>query len=368
MRTLTNMVDRLGDRYDFRIITRDRDGVAAKEPYSTVRIGEWNRVGNAQVYYLPPGQIRLRSVAKVVNSISADIFYLNSFFGRLSIIFKTLRKLNQVPARPLILAPEGEFSVGALTLKPIRKLLYIKYAKSLRLLSNVVWKAASELERAEIEDALGFGLQIYLAPNMPPRMINGDYEQDNKSLKIRGRGRFVFLSRFMQKKNLNWLLPHLKSITGELSLSIYGTIEDASYWLESVRTINELPPNITVEARGPIAHAEVSKTLESYEFFILPTLGENFGHVFVEALASGCPLVISDRTPWRQLEKSGIGWDIPLNEEDWVAVLNKCVAMNNDEYQHMSTAARSFAVSWLCDPSVESANVRVLNIALGELS
>ena len=54
------------------------------------------------------------------------------------------------------------------------------------------------------------------------------------------------------------------------------------------------------------------KNLFEYHFFILPTLGENFGHVFIEALAAGCPLIISNRTPWLELEKKGIGWDIPL--------------------------------------------------------
>jgi glycosyltransferase involved in cell wall biosynthesis len=41
-----------------------------------------------------------------------------------------------------------------------------------------------------------------------------------------------------------------------------------------------------------------------YDFFVLPTIGENFGYVFLEALAAGCPLITSDRTPWTTLRKT----------------------------------------------------------------
>src|SRR6478752_639761 len=52
MRTIVNMVGRLDDTYTFKIITRDHDGPLNLAPYDSVSIGEWNRVGNADVYYL----------------------------------------------------------------------------------------------------------------------------------------------------------------------------------------------------------------------------------------------------------------------------------------------------------------------------
>ncbi|QPI75397.1 glycosyltransferase [Sphingobium sp. Cam5-1] len=46
--------------------------------------------------------------------------------------------------------------------------------------------------------------------------------------------------------------------------------------------------------------------------FFLPTLGENFGHVIIEALGAGTPALISDRTPWRDFDRAGCGWIMPL--------------------------------------------------------
>jgi glycosyltransferase involved in cell wall biosynthesis len=365
VRTLANTADRLGHLYDFRIITRDHDGTANRTPYTTVNIGEWNRVGNAEVYYLSKDQIRPRSIAKLINDVSADAIYLNSFFGRLTIFFLALLKLRRINPVPIILAPEGEFSPGALSLNPVRKQLYIRHAKLLRLLKKFVWKAASESEKHDIETIFGDDLDIHLAPNMPPRVIFENYDQAAKPAKVAGQARLIFLSRFMRKKNFNWLLERLRTVTGDLSIDICGTLEERDYWDECVRITQTLPPNIRIESKGPVPHEQVLTTLARYDFFILPTLGENFGHVFLEALASGCPLVISDRTPWRNLEKEGTGWDLPLEDPSaWVGVLNRCIAMKNDEYQRLSAAARTFAVSWLSDPDIEKSNVAVLNAAL----
>lgn len=366
LRTLVNMVDRLGDRYDFRIITRDHDGQLVRSPYTTVKIGAWNRVGEADVYYLSKDQIRARKIVGLVREVSADAIYLNSFFGRLTILFLTLLRLRRVRQLPIILAPEGEFSPGALTLNPVRKRVYITHVKLLGLLSSFILKAASTSEKADIERMLGGSHDVRVAPNMPPRMIFENYDQANKPKKIVGRARMIFLSRFMRKKNFNWLLEHLRSVVGELSIDICGTLEDHDYWEDCLRITKSLPVNIKVQAIGPVPHEDVSETLAKYDFFILPTLGENFGHVFIEALASGCPLIISDRTPWRALEKHGIGWDLALEDPPvWIAVLNESVNMNNDSYQTMSASARAFALEWLSNPEIEKSNIKVLEGALG---
>jgi hypothetical protein len=51
LRTIVNMVDRLSERYDFWIVTRDHDSRLDKTPYKIVNINEWNTVGRAHVFY-----------------------------------------------------------------------------------------------------------------------------------------------------------------------------------------------------------------------------------------------------------------------------------------------------------------------------
>ncbi len=365
MRTLVNLIDRLGDAYEFRVITRDHDGPLNKTSYKNIRLNEWNRVGNADVYYLLKSNVRIGKIGQMIREINPAAVYLNSFFSPLTIFTLFLRRFNSVSAVPIILAPEGELVLGALKLKPLKKQLYIRIVKLLHLLNKITWKAASRYEQESIERTFGRDNNIVIASNMPPRIILEDFEPSLKPEKKAGEAKMVFLSRFMRKKNFNWLLNHLRNINRDLTIDIYGPIEDADYWQEGKEIIKTLPYNIKIEAKGPVPHAEAANTIAKYHFFVLPTLGENFGHIFVEALAAGCPLIISDRSPWRNLEKQGVGWDIPLEEpESWRNVINNCLEMNTADYNEMSQRARNFAVDWLSDPAHEKANREVLEFAI----
>ena len=66
---------------------------------------------------------------------------------------------------------------------------------------------------------------------------------------------------------------------------------------------------------GEVKHEKLHALLHEYDVMLLPTLGENFGHAIIEALDAGLPVVISDRTPWRNLEQAGVGADLPLEDE-----------------------------------------------------
>jgi glycosyltransferase involved in cell wall biosynthesis len=73
-------------------------------------------------------------------------------------------------------------------------------------------------------------------------------------------------------------------------------------------------------------------------------LGENFGHVILEALGAGCPVVISDQTPWSHLQEKGVGWTLPLDDlSGWRQALQSCVDMENAAFTEMSERARRFA-------------------------
>jgi glycosyltransferase involved in cell wall biosynthesis len=124
----------------------------------------------------------------------------------------------------------------------------------------------------------------------------------------------VFISRISPKKNLLFALRMLQSVLGDISFDIYGPIEDARYWNRCEKAIGTLPPNVRVKYMGMVEHEKVGEVFAEHDLFLFPTLGENYGHVICEALSAGCPVLISDQTPWRHLQEEGAGWDIPLAE------------------------------------------------------
>ncbi len=369
MRTVANMVDRLSDRFDFRIITHDHDGNLDTAQYTTVAINEWIQDSETSVYYIARNNIRLPALRKLILSVAPDAIYTNSFFSPFTILLLQLRKLRLIPNLQIVVAPCGEISDAGLRKNIRKKELFLRFAKAVGLYKNIIWKASTDFEKAEIERIRPKGGKIFVAPDLPALHLLENYAQTEKPEKQRGEARMIFLSRFVPKKNFKWLLEQLgDNIKGRLVIHIHGPLEDPEYWTECQHIIKTLPSNIEVEAFGPLPHEAALEKMFHYHFFLLPTLGENFGHVFLEALAAGCPLVISDRTPWLSLPEKGIGWDLPLEHpQRWIKMINHSLDMDAESYSHMSAAAREYAKKWLADTAVEEATVAVLNESIGTI-
>ena len=365
LRTIVNMVERFGSKFDFRIITFNHDG--DNVPFSGVKTNDWNEIEKAKVFYLPTDAVKLSKLRELITQVNPQLIYLNSVFSVLSVYLLTLRKLRLIGEIPVILAPEGELSDGALQLKAHKKKAFVKFAKTAGLYKNLIWKVTAEPEEVETIKFKGSGGKIFIAPNMPSRTIFEQYRQDLKPEKNAGAAKMIFLSRYMRKKNFKWLADNLKGVNSSLEIDIFGPLEDEVYWQETQSITNNLPANIKVEYKGFITHEKVLETLFKYHFFVLPTLGENFGHVFIEALAAGCPLIISDRTPWVKLESKQIGWDLPLEDpQKWIEIINFCINLNDANYTKLSANARNFACRWVTNPEIEESTLRVLKYGISK--
>lgn len=346
IRTLANMVDRIGDEFQFKIVTENRD-FEDEKPYSDITVDGWNRVGKAEVFYMSPKMRSLRGYKKIFCSAEFDIIYLNSFFSfHFTIKPMLLRRLKLIPDKPLILAPRGEFSPAALGFKSFKKRVYILVVKAFGLYRSVCWQASSKHEEADIRQWFGRDVRVVVAPDIPP-VINSADELLPKSEKTKGCLNIVFLSRISRMKNLDGALEILKelNVNCQVQFNIYGPVGDVDYWLECHKIISSFPENIKIRYCGSVAHEKVGVVMSKYDLFFLPTLGENFGHVILEAFCAGCPVLISDHTPWRNLEEKGVGWDMSLSTPELFRdILQKCIDMDNAEYVKWSERARAFGL------------------------
>ena len=359
IRTIANLVDRLGDELEFKIVTADRDSGDGK-PYPNINVNNWNRVGKADVFYMSPKKRSLRDFRKLLCSTDYNILYLNSFFSpHFTIKPLLLRKLRLILDRPLVVAPRGEFSPGALGLKSFKKRVYMTVAKALGLYKDIIWQASSEHEELYIRRWFGRNARVMVAPNLPPLLNTAD-ELVVVSYKTKGCLKIIFLSRISRMKNLDGALEMLKGLKGKVEFNIYGPMEDKTYWAECRKIISRLPVNIDVRYCGSVEHDKVGVAMREHDLFFLPTLGENFGHVILEALCAGCPVLISDQTPWRDLEEKGVGWDLPLDQPElFREVLQRCVDMNNEEYVKWSERAWEYGLQVTKDDKVVEQNRRL---------
>ena len=115
------------------------------------------------------------------------------------------------------------------------------------------------------------------------------------------------------------------------------------YWNACEELIKNLPLHVVVNYKGQLKPGEVVDTLSMYDLFFMPTKGENYGHVIAEALCAGLPILISDATPWRDLEDKGIGWDISLESpEEYSLAIEKAFLMSAESYKEY----RESVLSW----------------------
>jgi glycosyltransferase involved in cell wall biosynthesis len=132
-----------------------------------------------------------------------------------------------------------------------------------------------------------------------------------------------------------------------VTLHVYGIQEDPTYWTECQRLIAALPANVHLHYKGPLSPDDVITTLASYDAFFLPTLGENFGHAIHEALLAGCPVLVSDRTPWRGLEVARAGFDLPIESPELFRhAIERFAAMPPEEHEAWSRAARALGLRY----------------------
>jgi glycosyltransferase involved in cell wall biosynthesis len=311
------------------------------------------------------------------------VLYLNGFFPRrFSMLAIFLQRLGLIHPGCLVLAPRGEFSPGALQIKKTRKMLYIVLSRLLGLYRGVIWHASTELERADVLECFRRAV-ISIAGVIPqtresqerltrsvalPRRDIGEQPgttERTRPQKISGHLCIVFVSRISPMKNLLTALRILQGVSGDVAFDIYGPAEDAGYWNKCKTVIGTLPANVRVQYIGEVEHDRVSDVFAEYDLFLFPTLGENYGHVIYESLAAGCPVLISDRTPWRELQDAGVGWDIPIDDtERFTTILQQCVDADDESYAAFRARAKEYAERFVANPEVVEANRKLFKNAV----
>ncbi len=343
LRSIANFVDFFGDELDIRIITRDRDFLDTVS-YDEVLINDWNRVGKASVFYASKSFLSLLSIAQLIRGVEHDVLYLNSFYSyKFTFLPLLARRLGLAPKQACVIAPRGEFSSGAMSLKARKKSLYLIAAKVMRLFSGLCWQASSDFELLDILRVMRVeSSSIYVAPDLPAFAIDpSNLSLQKKSLE--STFRLVFLSRIMPKKNLCFLLEALHLVCETIDLAIYGPLEDPVYWKRCQSLISTLPSNISVNYCGELRPSDVLTILSDFDLFVLPTLGENYGHVVFESLTSGTPVLISDQTPWTSSADQSVLALSLCDPEQWAAAIDRYALLTVDERLKRKVQALNYA-------------------------
>ena len=285
---------------------------------------------NIWVRYLTRLEQRPQNLTKIFMSLNLDVLYLNSLFSfRFSILPLLLSRT--FFGGQVILAPRGMLGDGALSFKAQKKSLFLKLASSFGLFKNVRWHASTIMEQKEIEKFFS-GAEIFVAKNIPNVTPKASLPFiSKKAIQI------IFSGRINRKKNIAFAISVLTkmNLDVDVHLTLAGQREDEEYALEIERLANKAS-KVKIEFVGVLDREDLFMKIRESHCFILPTLHENYGHSIVEAWANSCPVMISDRTPWKNLKLSGVGWDLPLNEGAWQEAFLELFSLNLIQRGHFS--------------------------------
>ena len=322
--SIENIVLNFSAQYRIYIITQAYEYGRTKS-YQGL-LNRWKRLDRAAVYYSPKTLNRLLYYIIIILRLRPTFIWLNSFFSPVStipiLLLRSFLSLFSKVSR-IAISPRGEFYSGALTSSFHKKRVWLYIFQHFVYKRDLVWAVSNTQEYSSLLHVFGCHSQdfiskqsgnnlffsqedpdpsIYVVPNISrltsiPPGINKGYKVDlvranNRTTKL------VFLSRICPKKNLLFAIRALEDVRSSVEFYVYGPIEDRSYWDECVQTASSLPSSIKFIYMGPLSPNDVVSTLTNYDLFVFPTLGENYGHVIVEALSASLPILISNNTPW----------------------------------------------------------------------
>jgi len=355
VRSIYSLVSCLKNYFDFYIITTNSD-LGETTTYPNVEINTLFQKEDVNYYYFSKEHLNSENLLILLEEIKPDLIYLNSFWSvNFSINIVRLKNQEKISA-PLLLAPRGMLGKGALGLKALKKGTFLFLAKIMGWYERIPFHATQAQEKEDILNKFSTA-KVLIAPN-----VNSGSIVENKSIKERNGLRLFYLSRIAKVKNLHFALEVLKSVPPAIKIEydIFGNLEDTGYWETCKEIISQLGSHVTVTYKGELKFNEVQNVISGYNCLFLPTLNENFGHSIVESLLCGCPVLISDQTPWNDLDLNGAGYALALNEKKkFVEAIVHCADLSQEQFSDMSKKAISY-ISKKIDLDLISSQYKIL--------
>ena len=212
---------------------------------------------------------------------------------------------------PYVVSPRGMLEKGLIAARTrVLKTVWMSLIER----RNLEQAAAIHVTSArELTEALAFGFKLPPAFEIP----NGvDLEWASSLLRhappvaarLRGAPYVLFIGRVSWKKGLDRLIGALPYLSPELKVVIAGNDD------EGLRpALEDQAASLGMQNRliftGAVQSDEKLRLLANARVLVLPSYSENFGNVVVEAMAVGCPVVVSPEVGLAPMvERSGSGW------------------------------------------------------------
>jgi glycosyltransferase involved in cell wall biosynthesis len=341
VQSVFNLAELLSKDCHVKVVTRNTD-LNSKIAYPNITPDQWVSLGNQhEVLYISREKLGFKIIKQIIKENVNNVILINGLF---SFYFSFLPALLCVsyPVRKVFIAVRGMLHTSALSVKPLKKQLFLAFARGFGLYQKPVMLATNNEEVEEIRKSLG-KVKPVIAPNIPmvyQALKPRDYSPDKVFT-------LAFIGRIAPEKNPLTLIEALQQIQKPLKVIFCGGSNNESYLQNFNNQLRTLPPNIITEYHTEMSHHDIQNLLSETDVMALPSLGENFGHAIYESLVAGVPVIIGNNTPWKQLENKYAGIEIDPKDANAlkVAILG-FMAMDTADFEQWRIGANQVALEY----------------------
>jgi glycosyltransferase involved in cell wall biosynthesis len=343
VQSLVNLVRQLYNVYDLYVICKPHE-MNAQSTLPGITANKWlDWEAKAKVYYRDYTAGSHYQLKELFHSINPDVIFINGLFSlhfNIGPLQYAVAYCKEHSNCKLLLSARGMLHPGALSQKSFKKKIFLNFFKLAGWHKAVVWHATDEQELQYIKQQFGLNMSVLVAGNFPNLLPIASMPEKKTNELIMGT-----VALISPMKNHLAVLQALQKSSASIQWHIYGPVKDAVYWKQCEELIKGLPKHISVIYHGELSPTDLSKAMEQFQLFIMPSKSENFGHALLEALSAGKPVITTNTTPFKHLQNSKAGYTVNINNLD--ADLSVAIAlfagMNNAEFAEHSNAAAAFA-------------------------
>ena len=250
-----------------------------------------------------------------------DCIILNSFFS-----LNLFKILISSYGGKIVVLPRGELMSNVINknvYKYCKKHIFILIFRIFYLLKKkkIIFGGTNNFEIEEIDRLIG-GVNKLIVPNIGRLNKISDSFAINYSDKL-DTLTVLFFSRVDTKKNLEFTLKLLYKSYRKIKFDIYGEARDIKYENELRKiALFYASDKLIITFYGHVHFDDLFPNTKNYHLMMLHSFGENFSHSIFEMFFLGIPCLISDNTPWKNLKDLGLGWDLPLEIDLHLNIIN----------------------------------------------
>jgi glycosyltransferase involved in cell wall biosynthesis len=231
---------------------------------------------------------------------------------------------------PYLMRPCGMLDPWSLAHHRTRKLLYMTWRlrRHLNRASAIHLTTAAECEAV---GRLGLKVPVIVEPlgvdlaEFEPLPAAGAFREGYPELA--GRRCVLFFGRVCEKKGVHLLLEAMARVRDEQAVLVVAGPVEAEYGRRLDAIIDRHGIAERVKFVGMLQGRQRVAALADCDLFVLPSCQENFGVAVIEAMAAGCPVIVSDEVALaRDILNWGAGATAPLEADGLARVIDTWLA------------------------------------------